>query len=83
LVVLQNRTEQSSCEKTERKTECAKVRNDIDKLRVNIQRIAQNVLTLTKVLDFLQEDTDAMYKEKDIWRSEVRDNSLVLNREQR
>jgi len=59
------------------------VRNDIDKLRVNIQRIAQNVLTLTKVLDFLQEDTDAMYKEKDIWRSEVRDNSLVLNREQR
>jgi Microtubule-binding protein MIP-T3 C-terminal region len=38
---------------------------------------------LGKILDFVQEDFDAMQKELEVWRRENHENVIALQREQR
>ena len=56
---------------------------DVDRLRSSIQSLTRNVNPLGKILDFLQEDVDAMQKELVIWRRESYENGLALQREQK
>ena len=56
---------------------------DVDRLRASIQSLTRSVNPLGKILDFLQEDVDAMQKELVVWRNESRDNANALQREHR
>jgi len=56
---------------------------DVDKLRTSIQSLTRSVNPLGKILDFLQEDVDAMQKELSVWRNESHNNTVALQREQR
>jgi len=56
---------------------------DVDRLRTSIQSLTRNVNPLGKILDFLQEDVEAMQKELMIWREESHVNAVALQREQR
>jgi len=56
---------------------------DVDRLRSSIQSLTRSVNPLGKILDFLQEDVDAMQKELQVWRDESRENAGALQREQR
>jgi len=56
---------------------------DVDRLRSSIQALTRNVNPLGKILDFLQEDVDAMQKELNVWRHESQENSNALQREQK
>ena len=56
---------------------------DVDRLRSSIQSLTRNVNPLGKILDFLQEDVDAMQKELVIWCRESYENGLALQREQK
>ena len=54
---------------------------DVDRLRSSIQALTRNVNPLGKILDFLQEDVEAMQKELVVWRHESQDNVQALQRE--
>jgi len=56
---------------------------DVDRLRSSIQSLTRSVNPLGKILDFLQEDVEAMQKELLVWRNESHENSIALHREQR
>ena len=56
---------------------------DVDRLRSSIQALTRNVNPLGKILDFLQEDVDAMQKELMIWRHESHENGVALQREEK
>jgi len=56
---------------------------DVDRLRSAIQSLTRSVNPLGKILDFLQEDVDAMQKELLVWTNESHENSIALQREQR
>jgi len=56
---------------------------DVDRLRSSIQSLTRSVNPLGKILDFLQEDVDAMQKELTVWRNESSENAIALQREQR
>ena len=55
---------------------------DVDRLRSSIQSLTRSVNPLGKILDFLQEDVDAMQKELLVWRNESHENNIALQREQ-
>lgn len=66
-----------------RRKEREVVQRDIDRLRASVQMLTRSVNPLGKILDFVQEDFDAMQKELEIWRRENYDNVIALQREQR
>ncbi|KAM9085567.1 TRAF3-interacting protein 1 isoform 11-T12 [Megaptera novaeangliae] len=57
------------------------VSKEIEKLRGSIQTLCRSALPLGKIMDYLQEDVDAMQKELQLWRSESRQHAEALQAE--
>ncbi|EHB08739.1 TRAF3-interacting protein 1 [Heterocephalus glaber] len=55
---------------------------EIEKLRGSIQTLCKSALPLGKIMDYLQEDVDAMRHELQLWHSENRQHVEALQREQ-
>ncbi|NXF84161.1 MIPT3 protein, partial [Sclerurus mexicanus] len=58
------------------------VAKEIEKSQVSIQTLCQNALALGRIVDYIQEDMDAMKNELDMWRQEKRQHEEALRREQ-
>lgn len=56
---------------------------EIEKLRVSIQTLCKSALPLGKIMDYIQEDVDAMQNELQLWHSENRQHAEALSKEQR
>jgi hypothetical protein len=59
------------------------VSKEIEKLRVSIQTLCKSALPLGKIMDYIQEDVDAMQNELQLWHSENRQHAEALSQEQR
>ncbi|KAM6152432.1 TRAF3-interacting protein 1 [Erethizon dorsatum] len=55
---------------------------EIEKLRASIQTLCKSTLPLGKIMDYLQEDVDAMQHELQLWHSENRQHAEALQKEQ-
>eukprot|EP00095_Tigriopus_kingsejongensis_P010711 maker-scaffold179_size282488-snap-gene-1.23 protein:Tk10711 transcript:maker-scaffold179_size282488-snap-gene-1.23-mRNA-1 annotation:"low quality protein: traf3-interacting protein 1-like" len=55
---------------------------EVDKLRASIQTLTRSANPLGKLMDFLQEDVDAMQRELETWRNENRQLKQDLRHEQ-
>jgi TRAF3-interacting protein 1 len=64
-----------------RKKERDTLQKDLEGQRANIQTLTKSVNPLNKLLDFVQEDLDAMQKEAEMWRREHAENMTTLLRE--
>ncbi|XP_006893569.1 PREDICTED: TRAF3-interacting protein 1 [Elephantulus edwardii] len=58
------------------------VSKDIEKLRASIQGLCKSALPLGKIMDYIQEDVDAMHNELQLWHSESRQHAEALHEEQ-
>uniref|UniRef100_A0A8C6I286 TRAF3-interacting protein 1 n=1 Tax=Mus spicilegus TaxID=10103 RepID=A0A8C6I286_MUSSI len=58
------------------------VSKEIEKLRVSIQTLCKSALPLGKIMDYIQEDVDAMQNELQLWHSENRQHAEALSQEQ-
>ncbi|XP_047702502.1 TRAF3-interacting protein 1 isoform X3 [Prionailurus viverrinus] len=58
------------------------VSKEIEKLRVSIQTLCKSALPLGKIMDYIQEDVDAMQNELQLWHSENRQHAEALQEEQ-
>uniref|UniRef100_G3U3J4 TRAF3-interacting protein 1 n=1 Tax=Loxodonta africana TaxID=9785 RepID=G3U3J4_LOXAF len=58
------------------------VSKEIEKLRMSIQTLCKSALPLGKMMDYIQEDVDAMQSELQLWHSESRQHAEALHREQ-
>ncbi|ELK14385.1 TRAF3-interacting protein 1 [Pteropus alecto] len=58
------------------------VAKEIEKLRTSIQTLCKSALPLGKVMDYLQEDVDAMQHELQLWQSESQQHADALQTEQ-
>uniref|UniRef100_A0A8C9AXT8 TRAF3-interacting protein 1 n=1 Tax=Phocoena sinus TaxID=42100 RepID=A0A8C9AXT8_PHOSS len=58
------------------------VSKEIEKLRVSIQTLCRSALPLGKIMDYIQEDVDAMQNELQLWHSENRQHAEALRKEQ-
>ncbi|XP_054976699.1 TRAF3-interacting protein 1 isoform X1 [Sorex araneus] len=58
------------------------VTKEIEKLRTSIQSLCRSALPLGKVMDYIQEDVDAMHNELGLWRQERRQHAEALQKEQ-
>ncbi|KAH0509425.1 TRAF3-interacting protein 1 [Microtus ochrogaster] len=58
------------------------VSKEIEKLRVSIQTLCKSALPLGKIMDYIQEDVDAMQNELQLWHSENRQHAEALSKEQ-
>ncbi|NXF36351.1 MIPT3 protein, partial [Nyctibius bracteatus] len=65
-----------------RKKERDLVAKEIEKFQVSIQTLCQSALTLGKIMDYIQEDMDAMKNELQMWRQENRQHAEALQKEQ-
>nr|KAF6498330.1 TRAF3 interacting protein 1 [Rousettus aegyptiacus] len=54
----------------------------MEKLRASIQTLCRSALPLGKVMDYLQEDVDAMQRELQLWRGERQQHAEALRAEQ-
>lgn len=59
------------------------VSKEIEKLRVSIQTLCKSALPLGKIMDYIQEDVDAMQNELQLWHSENKQHAEALQEEQR
>lgn len=59
------------------------VAKEIEKFQVSIQTVCQNAFRLGRIVDYIQEDMDAMRNELHTWRQENREHTEALQREQR
>lgn len=59
------------------------VAKEIKKFQVSIQTMCQNAFRLGRIVDYVQEDTDATRNELHAWRQENREHAEALQREQR
>lgn len=59
------------------------VTREIERLRSSIQTVCRNTLPLGKIMDYIQEDMDAMKVELSAWRRENREHAQALLQEQR
>ncbi|XP_051479758.1 TRAF3-interacting protein 1 isoform X2 [Apus apus] len=66
----------------ERKKERDLVAKEIEKLQVCIQTLCRSALSLGRIMDYLQEDMDAMKNELQTWRQENRQHAEALQKEQ-
>ncbi|XP_025931393.1 TRAF3-interacting protein 1 isoform X3 [Apteryx rowi] len=66
-----------------RKKERDLVAKEIEKLQVSIQTLCRSSLPLGKIMDYIQEDMDAMKNELQMWRHENRQLAEALQKEQR
>ncbi|XP_036757073.2 TRAF3-interacting protein 1 isoform X1 [Manis pentadactyla] len=58
------------------------VSKEIEKLRVSIQTVCKSALPLGKMMDYIQEDVDAMQNELQVWSSENKQLAEALRQEQ-
>ncbi|XP_005082256.1 TRAF3-interacting protein 1 isoform X4 [Mesocricetus auratus] len=58
------------------------VSKEIEKLRVSIQTLCKSALPLGKIMDYIQEDVDAMQNELQLWHIENRQHAEALTKEQ-
>ncbi|XP_057613856.1 TRAF3-interacting protein 1 isoform X2 [Chionomys nivalis] len=58
------------------------VSKEIEKLRVSIQTLCKSALPLGKIMDYIQEDVDAMQNELQLWHSENKQHAEALSKEQ-
>ncbi|NXU46435.1 MIPT3 protein, partial [Drymodes brunneopygia] len=65
-----------------RKRERDLVAKEIEKFQVSIQTVCQNAFWLGRIVDYIQEDMDAMRNELQAWRQENREHAEALQREQ-
>ncbi|KAM4836341.1 TRAF3-interacting protein 1 isoform 7-T7 [Thomomys bottae] len=59
------------------------VSKEIEKLRMSIQTLCKSALPLGKIMDYIQEDVDAMQNELQLWHSENKQHAEALQKEQR
>ncbi|XP_036624672.1 TRAF3-interacting protein 1 isoform X1 [Trichosurus vulpecula] len=59
------------------------VSKEIEKLRTSIQTLCRSALPLGKIMDYIQEDMDAMQNELQLWHAENRQHAEALQKEQR
>ena len=59
------------------------MQKDVARLRSAIQALTSNVVPVIKVLDFIPEDIEAMWKELEMWRVETQFNASMLETEER
>lgn len=58
------------------------VAKEIEKFRGSIQALCRSVLPLGKIMDYIQEDVDAMKNELQIWHNENKQLEESLQKEQ-
>ncbi|XP_058520291.1 TRAF3-interacting protein 1 [Ochotona princeps] len=58
------------------------VSKEMERLRASIQTLCKSALPLGKVMDYLQEDVDAMQNELQLWQGENRQHAQALQEEQ-
>ncbi|XP_026902069.2 TRAF3-interacting protein 1 isoform X3 [Acinonyx jubatus] len=58
------------------------VSKEIEKLRVSIQTLCKSALPLGKIMDYIQEDVDAMQNELQLWHRENKQHAEALQEEQ-
>ncbi|XP_055147108.1 TRAF3-interacting protein 1 isoform X5 [Symphalangus syndactylus] len=58
------------------------VSKEIEKLHASIQTLCKCALPLGKIMDYIQEDVDAMQNELQLWHSENRQHAEALQQEQ-
>ncbi|XP_027996550.2 TRAF3-interacting protein 1 isoform X4 [Eptesicus fuscus] len=58
------------------------VSKEIEKLRLSIQTLCKSALPLGKIMDYLQEDADAMQNELQLWHHENQEHAEALQKEQ-
>ncbi|XP_036624673.1 TRAF3-interacting protein 1 isoform X2 [Trichosurus vulpecula] len=58
------------------------VSKEIEKLRTSIQTLCRSALPLGKIMDYIQEDMDAMQNELQLWHAENRQHAEALQKEQ-
>uniref|UniRef100_A0A8C6D1Z3 TRAF3-interacting protein 1 n=1 Tax=Moschus moschiferus TaxID=68415 RepID=A0A8C6D1Z3_MOSMO len=58
------------------------VSKEIEKLRVSIQTLCRSALPLGKIMDYIQEDMDAMQNELHLWHTENQQHAEALQQEQ-
>ncbi|XP_068803844.1 TRAF3-interacting protein 1 isoform X14 [Struthio camelus] len=75
--------EKPSVSEAARKKERDLVAKEIEKLQVSIQTLCRSSLPLGKIMDYIQEDMDAMKNELQMWRHENRQLAEALQKEQR
>ncbi|KAI9535170.1 TRAF3-interacting protein 1 [Dissostichus eleginoides] len=66
-----------------RKKERDIVSREIERLRTSIQTVCRSTLPLGKIMDYIQEDMDAMQAELHTWRRENKEHAQALLQEQR
>ncbi|XP_072541714.1 TRAF3-interacting protein 1 isoform X2 [Salminus brasiliensis] len=66
-----------------RKKERELVAREIERLRSSVQTVCRSALPLGKIMDYIQEDMDAMRNELETWRRENREHAQALLQEQR
>ncbi|KAM8856846.1 TRAF3-interacting protein 1 isoform 1-T1 [Synchiropus picturatus] len=75
--------EQSLVSEAARKKERELVTREIERLRSSIQTVCRSTLPLGKIMDYIQEDMDAMQTELQTWRRENKEHVQTLLEEQR
>ncbi|XP_075566813.1 TRAF3-interacting protein 1 isoform X1 [Pelecanus crispus] len=65
-----------------RKKERDLVAKEIEKFQVSIQTLCRSALTLGRIMDYIQEDMDAMKNELQMWRHENKQHAEALQKEQ-
>ncbi|XP_040828301.1 TRAF3-interacting protein 1 isoform X1 [Ochotona curzoniae] len=58
------------------------VSKEMERLRVSIQTLCKSALPLGKIMDYIQEDVDAMQNELQLWHGENRQHAQALQEEQ-
>ncbi|KAM6986218.1 TRAF3-interacting protein 1 [Aplochiton taeniatus] len=74
---------QSLVSEAARKQERDAVSREIERLRSSIQTVCRSALPLGKIMDYIQEDMDAMQNELLTWRRENKEHGQALLQEQR
>ncbi|XP_034418071.1 TRAF3-interacting protein 1 isoform X2 [Cyclopterus lumpus] len=75
--------EQNVVSEAARKKERDMVTREIERLRSSIQTVCRSTLPLGKIMDYIQEDMDAMQAELHTWRRENKEHAQALLQEQR
>ena len=75
--------EQTLVSEAARRKERELVAREIERLRSSIQTVCRSALPLGKIMDYIQEDMDAMQIELQSWRRENKEHAQALLQEQR
>ncbi|XP_029386812.1 TRAF3-interacting protein 1 isoform X2 [Echeneis naucrates] len=74
--------EQNLVSEATRKKQQDMVTREIERLRTSIQTVCRSSLPLGKIMDYIQEDMDAMQAELHTWRRENKEHAQALLQEQ-